>query len=122
MCWVKVDFKSGNQKDLLVALISSRLSVLNDNDFRAKMDKILIGLNDTYFGLQRSKHKERLAYFRIIGPTIILEYAPQVEGKDDNRLDHLHSIYRDPTDDYGADLGIIDGLKQQGSIIFQGFC
>ena len=51
MCWVKVDFKSCNQKDLLVALISSRLSVLNDNDFRAKMDKILIGLNDTYFGL-----------------------------------------------------------------------
>jgi hypothetical protein len=33
------------------------------------------------------------------GPTLIIEYAPQ-QGD----LDHIHTIYRDPTNDYGAKL------------------
>jgi hypothetical protein len=36
------------------------------------------------------------AYFRIQGPTLVIEYAPQ------NSVDHIHTIYRDPTNDYGA--------------------
>jgi hypothetical protein len=37
-----------------------------------------------------------MAYFRVQGPTLVIEYAPQ------NSLDHIHTIYRDPTNDYGA--------------------
>ena len=37
-----------------------------------------------------------MAYFRIQGPTLVIEYAPQ------RSLDHIHTIYRDPTSDYGA--------------------
>ena len=40
-----------------------------------------------------------LAYYRIQGPTVVIEYAPQ-QGD----LDHIHTIYRDPTNDYGAKL------------------
>ena len=36
------------------------------------------------------------AYFRIQGPTLVIEYAPQ------GSVDHIHTIYRDPTNDYGA--------------------
>ena len=36
------------------------------------------------------------AYFRVQGPTLIIEYAPQ------NSVDHIHTIYRDPTNDYGV--------------------
>ena len=36
------------------------------------------------------------AYFRIQGPTLVIEYAPQ------GGVDHIHTIYRDPTNDYGA--------------------
>jgi hypothetical protein len=32
------------------------------------------------------------------GPTIVIEYAPQ------GGVDHIHTIYRDPTNDYGAKL------------------
>ena len=39
------------------------------------------------------------AYFRIQGPTVIIEYAPQKLGGDVTM--HLHSMYRDPTNDYG---------------------
>ncbi len=37
------------------------------------------------------------AYFRIQGPTLVIEYAPQ-----GGSVDHIHTIYRDPTNDYGA--------------------
>ena len=36
------------------------------------------------------------AYFRIQGPTLHIEYAPQRD------VTHIHTIYRDPTNDYGA--------------------
>ncbi|MEM9280941.1 MAG: DUF3500 domain-containing protein [Verrucomicrobiota bacterium] len=38
--------------------------------------------------------------YRIQGPTLIIEYAGQDLGGDPH--DHLHSIYRDPTNEYGA--------------------
>ena len=40
------------------------------------------------------------AYFRITGPNLILEYAPQ--DLDGDPTDHAHNMYRDPTNDYGA--------------------
>ncbi len=40
------------------------------------------------------------AYFRIQGPAVFIEYAPQ--GSGDNNIDHIHTIYRDPTNDYAA--------------------
>jgi hypothetical protein len=36
------------------------------------------------------------AYFRIQGPTVFVEYAPQ------GNTDHIHTIYRDFTNDYAA--------------------
>ena len=38
--------------------------------------------------------------YRIQGPSLIIEYACQDLGGDP--LDHLHSMYRDPTNEYGA--------------------
>jgi hypothetical protein len=39
------------------------------------------------------------AYYRIQGPTVVIEYAPQPLGGDPTM--HIHTIYRDPTNDYG---------------------
>ncbi|MEM9478875.1 MAG: DUF3500 domain-containing protein [Verrucomicrobiota bacterium] len=41
--------------------------------------------------------------YRIQGPSLIIEFAGQDLGGDPH--DHLHSIYRDPTNEYGARLG-----------------
>ena len=41
--------------------------------------------------------------YRIQGPSLIIEYAGQDLGGDPHN--HLHSMYRDPTNEYGARLG-----------------
>jgi hypothetical protein len=56
-------------------------------------------LPNTYFAWSGATKNGGLAYYRIQGPTLVIEYAPQ-QGD----LDHIHTIYRDPTNDYGAKL------------------
>ena len=41
--------------------------------------------------------------YRLQGPSLIIEYAGQDLGGDPHN--HLHSMYRDPTNEYGAGLG-----------------
>lgn len=65
----------------------------------AKMAEIKANLPKTYFAWSGTTKNGGLAYYRVQGPTVIIEYAPQ-QGD----LDHIHTIYRDPTNDYGAKL------------------
>src|ERR1035437_2226421 len=75
------------------------VGILNDEAAAAKMAEIKANLPRTYFAWSGSTKNGGLAYYRIQGPTLIIEYAPQ-QGD----LDHIHTIYRDPTNDYGAKL------------------
>jgi hypothetical protein len=43
--------------------------------------------------------KNITAYYRIQGPHLVIEYAPQTLGGDPAM--HVHTMYRDPTNDYG---------------------
>ena len=40
------------------------------------------------------------AYYRIQGPQVIVEFSPQGVGGDSTI--HSHTMYRDPTNDYGV--------------------
>ena len=60
------------------------------------MTELKSHLNDTYFAWSGPTTNGSVAYFRIQGPTLVIEYAPQ------KTVDHIHTIYRDPTNDYGA--------------------
>ena len=42
------------------------------------------------------------AYYRIQGPHVVIEYSPQTLGGDPAM--HVHTMYRDPTNDYGRAL------------------
>ena len=42
------------------------------------------------------------AYYRIQGAHLVIEYAPQRLGGD--LSNHIHTMYRDPTNDYGRKL------------------
>ena len=53
--------------------------------------------NDTYFAWSGPTTNGGASYYRIQGPTLVIEYAPQ-----QGNIDHIHTIYRDPTNDYGA--------------------
>ena len=60
------------------------------------MAELRANLPQTYFAWSGPTTTGSVAYFRIQGPTLVIEYAPQ------GSVDHIHTIYRDPTNDYGA--------------------
>ena len=65
---------------------------------RAADGGVKANLPQTYFAWSGPTTNGSAAYFRIQGPTLVIEYAPQ------GGVDHIHTIYRDPTNDYGAKL------------------
>jgi hypothetical protein len=87
------------QQTMLLDLAHEWVGILNDESAAAKMAEIKSNLPRTYLAWSGATTNGGLAYFRIQGPTIVIEYAPQ-QGD----LDHIHTIYRDPTNDYGAKL------------------
>jgi len=90
------------QRALLLDLIREWVDILDESAAAAKMSEVTSKLADTWFAWSGSTAQGGLAYFRIQGPTVFIEYAPQGNPKPSN--DHIHTIYRDPTNDYGAGL------------------
>ena len=87
------------QQTMLLDLAHEWVGILNDEAASAKMAELKANLPRTYFAWSGTTTDNGLAYFRIQGPTVVIEYAPQ-QGD----ADHIHTIYRDPTNDYGAKL------------------
>ena len=87
------------QQAMLLDVVHEWVGILNDEGAAAKMAEVKSNLAKTYFAWSGSTTNGELAYYRIQGPTLVIEYAPQ-QGD----LDHIHTIYRDPTNDYGARL------------------
>jgi hypothetical protein len=85
------------QQALLLDVAHEWVGILNDEAAGARMAEIKANLPRTYFAWSGATKNGGLAYYRIQGPTLLIEYAPQ-QGD----LDHIHTIYRDPTNDYGA--------------------
>jgi hypothetical protein len=88
------------QRAMLVDLVGEWVGILGDEAAAAKMKEIQAGLAETYFAWAGATTNGKGAYFRIQGPTVLIEYAPQ--GAAATNTDHIHTIYRDPTNDYAA--------------------
>jgi hypothetical protein len=86
------------QRHLLLELIAEWSGIIHDVAAAEKMNEIKAKLADTWFAWSGPLEAGK-AYFRIQGPTVIIEYAPQRLGGEVTM--HLHSMYRDPTNDYG---------------------
>ncbi|MBI1760134.1 MAG: DUF3500 domain-containing protein [Acidobacteria bacterium] len=87
------------QKEKLLDIAHEWVGILNDEAAAAKMAEIKANLNDTWFAWSGPTTPGSGAYFRIQGPTLLIEFSPQ-RGD----TEHIHTIYRDPTNDYGARL------------------
>ena len=83
---------------MLLELAREWVGILGDEAAAAKMKEIQSGIADTYFAWAGPTTAGKGAYFRIQGPAVFIEHAPQGQG--DNNVDHIHTIYRDPTNDY----------------------
>lgn len=90
---------NASQQAMLLDVAYEWVGILNDDAASAKMAELKANLPRTYFAWSGATTNGGLAYYRIQGPTVVIEYAPQ-QGD----LDHIHTIYRDPTNDYGARL------------------
>ena len=88
------------QRQMLLDLASEWTGILHEAVAKAKMDEMKKNIAETWFAWSGPTEKGSAAYFRIQGPTVIIEYAPQRLGGDATK--HIHTIYRDPTNDYGA--------------------
>jgi hypothetical protein len=87
---------SAAQQTLLLDLAREWTGIMNGAFAEPRMAEIRANLNDTYFAWSGPTTNGSAAYFRVQGPTLVIEYAPQ------GTVDHIHTIYRDPTNDYGA--------------------
>ena len=91
------------QRAMMLDVISEWAGIINESAAAARMDEIKAGLNNTWFAWSgpttASPGRNITAYYRIQGPNLVIEYAPQTLGGDPAM--HVHTMYRDPTNDYG---------------------
>jgi hypothetical protein len=97
---VKGSELNDNQREMLLDLASEWINIQNEAMAAPKMADLQKNVAETWFAWSGPTTKGSAAYFRIQGPTVIIEYAPQMLGGDPTK--HLHTMYRDPTNEYGA--------------------
>jgi hypothetical protein len=94
---VRASALAAPQQQALLDLVREWAGIINDGFAEPRMAQIKTDLPNTYFAWSGPTTNGSAAYFRIQAPTLVIEYAPQ-QGS----VDHIHTIYRDPTNDYGA--------------------
>jgi hypothetical protein len=87
---------TADQQTTLLELIAAWVNIVESDEAKARMAAIKEKIADTYFAWMGPTENGKPAYFRVQGPTVVIEYAPQ------GGTDHIHTVIRNPEDDYGA--------------------
>jgi hypothetical protein len=99
---LKVSSMNEKQRAMLLDLIAEWAGIMNESAAAVRMAQLKADLNETWFAWSGPTKFEPgtniTAYYRIQGPHLVIEYAPQ----GDEPANHVHTIYRDPTNDYGV--------------------
>ena len=91
---------TSDQSRAFMQLLEEYLHNASHEVAHAQMDRIQeAGLGNLYFGWAGSTELGEGHYYRIHGPTILIEYD-NVQGG----ANHVHSVWRDLQDDFGEDL------------------
>jgi hypothetical protein len=89
---------------ILLDLIAEWAGIINKNSADSRMAQMKAELNETWFAWSGattgSAGSNITAYYRIQGPHLVIENAPQ----NDAPANHVHTIHRDPANDYGRAL------------------
>jgi hypothetical protein len=102
---IKAGSLNAAQQQMLLDLAHEWVGILNDEAAEAKMAEVKANLPETWFAWSGPTTQGSPAYFRIQGPTLLIEYSPQrLRGSNGLDINHIHTIYRDPTNDYGERL------------------
>jgi hypothetical protein len=102
---IKVSALTSAQQEKLLEVVNEWVGILNDEAATAKMAEIKTDVAETWFAWSGATTNGSAAYFRFQGPRLWIEYSPQRQ-RGNAGLDptHIHTVYRDPTNDYGARL------------------
>jgi hypothetical protein len=97
---------SDAQRAMLFDLASEWAGMLNAAHAAPRLAEIRAGIAQTHFAwsgpLTHEPGRNGASYFRIQGPNVFIEFAPQPPGGDLTM--HTHTIYRDPSNAYGMAL------------------
>jgi hypothetical protein len=96
---IKGSALNDKQQAMLLDLASEWVNIMSESSAKTKMAELKQHIAETWFAWSGPLEKGKPAYFRVQGPTVIIEYAPQNPGDEATR--HIHTIYRDPTNEYG---------------------
>jgi len=103
---LKASAMNERQRAILLDLISEWAGIIHESAAAARMAELKADVNETWFAwsgpITADPGKNITAYYRIQGPHLVIEYAPQRLGGDPAM--HVHTMYRDPTNDYGRRL------------------
>src|SRR5438128_7585918 len=87
-----------DQRATLFDLIGAWVHILPKDAAASRMVALKAKIDETYFAWYGPTTDGSAAYYRIQGPTLLIEYAPQ------GGTNHIHTIIRDPSNDYGKEL------------------
>jgi hypothetical protein len=100
---LKASAMNDRQRAMLLDVISEWSGIVHESAAAARMAELRADLDDTWFSWSgpttAAPGQNITAYYRIQGPHLVIEYAPQRLGGDLSM--HVHTMYRDPTNDYG---------------------
>ena len=100
---LKASNMNDKQRAMLVDVIAEWAGIVHESAAAARMAELKAEINETWFAwsgpLTATPGSNIAAYYRIQGPHLVIEYAPQQMGGDPSM--HVHTMYRDPTNDYG---------------------
>lgn len=97
--------RTPDQKRLLLELVDEWIRPLNGGQAAAKLAAAKQNLDSTTFAWYGSTTIGQPIYYRVQGPTFVIEFAHQQGGGPNaGGITHIHSIYREPGNDYGAQL------------------
>jgi len=96
------------QRVMLLDAISEWAGIVHESAAAARMAELKADVNETWFAWSgpatAAPGSNITAYYRIQGPHLVIEYSPQQLGGDPSL--HVHTMYRDPTNDYGRKLAV----------------
>jgi hypothetical protein len=96
---IKSSAMNASQQAMLLDLAGEWAGIIHEQAAAVRMAEIKANLAETWFAWSGPTMNGMPAYYRIQGPTVVIEYAPQPLGGDPTM--HIHTMYRDPTNDYG---------------------
>ncbi|MEP7353248.1 MAG: DUF3500 domain-containing protein [Acidobacteriota bacterium] len=100
---LKASGMNDKQKAMLLDVIAEWAGIIHESAAAARMAELKAELNNTWFAWSGPTNvtvgTNISSYYRIQGPHVVIEYAPQSMGGDPSM--HIHAMYRDPTNDYG---------------------